>query len=299
MGIAVTTTSVGRPFQGRLCVIALLLSLWAERALAADNYALIVSGASGGAAYAAKYDGWRTALVTTLTSKFGYPHDHVVALSEAKKEQIQQAIRDLRGRVTRDDILLVVLIGHGTDEKFNLVGPDMKAGEWADQLKPIAGRVVFIDTTSSSFPFLKQLAAPGRIVITATDSTAQQFETVFPEFFIQAFTEPAADADKDGRVSISEAFLYASANVRTWFDQHNQLPTERALIDDDGDARSTFLQPRAAAANDAIATRQADLESAIAALKARRSSMPAAAYDAELERLLTELARISTSLRSR
>ena len=129
-------------------------------------------------------------------------------------------------------------------------------------------------------------------MITATDSAAQQFETVFPEFFIQALTDASADGDKDGRVSIFEAFQYASANVRVWFDQHNQLPTERALLDDDGDARTTFLQPRAVAGNDPIAKRQAELEAAIADLKARRSSMPAAAYDAELERLLTALARL-------
>jgi len=303
MGTAVTAAHI----VGRLCAFALALSLCAGRSFAADNYALIVSGASGGATYAAKYDGWRTALVTTLESRFGYPDNHVFALSEAKKEQIQRAILELRARVTKDDILFVALIGHGTDEKFNLAGPDMTAGEWADQLKQMPARVVFADMTSSSFPFLRRLAAPGRIVITATDSTAQQFETAFPGFFIHAFTEPSADGDKDGRVSIFEAFLYASANVRVWFDQHNQLPTERALLDDDGDgvgreawnpapdgavARATFLQPRAVPANDPVAKRQADIEAAIAALKARRSSMPPAVYDAELERLLTELARL-------
>jgi len=298
----------------RRVAFALAAVLLAGRAPAADHYALIVSGASGGPTYAAKYDGWRTALVTTLESTFGYPGDRVVALSEARREQIQQAFRDLRARLRKDDMLFVALIGHGTGDKFNLAGPDMTAGDWADELKPIRGRVVFVDMTSSSFSFLTQLSAPGRIVISATDSTAQQFETVFPEFFIQAPADPAADGDKDGRVSIFEAFLYASAHVRIWFDQHNQLPTERALLDDDGDrvgreawnpapdgalARATFLQPRVTPANDPIAKRQAATEAAIADLKARRSSLPAAAYDAELERLLTELARVSAEQRAK
>jgi hypothetical protein len=294
MGLAMTF-SVGRPFQGRLLVVMLMSVLCTVRAAAADNYALIVSGASGGSPYAEKYNGWRTSFAATLTMKFGYAEDRVVSLAEASRQQLQQALGDLRGRMTKDDVLFVMLIGHGTDEKFNLIGPDMKAADWAAQLKGMPGRVVFVDTTSSSFPFLHQLAAPGRIVITATDSAAQQFETVFPEFFIKAFTEPLADGDKDGRVSIFEAFGYASASVRTWFDQHNQLPTERALLDDGADgavARATFLQPRAMAARDPIAKRRADLEDAIADLKSRRSSMPAATYDAELERLLTELARL-------
>ena len=37
-----------------------------------------------------------------------------------------------------------------------------------------------------SYPVLRKLAAPGRIVVTATDSTAQEFETVFGEWFVKA-----------------------------------------------------------------------------------------------------------------
>jgi len=271
----------------------LAVSLCAAHEAAADTYALIVSGASGGPAYATKYDGWRTSLVSTLTEKFGYSSDHVLSLSEATREQVQRAFSSLRDRLAKDDVLFVALIGHGSDEKFNLVGPDMNAAEWASQLKSIAGRVVFVDMSSSSFPFFRQLAAPGRIVITAAESDAQQFETVFPQYFIEALTDASADTDKDGRVSIFEAFQYASASVRTWFDQHNQLPTERARIDDEALARVTFLQPRAAGASDAVARRQAELEAAIANLKARQSSMTPAAYETELERLLVELARLS------
>jgi hypothetical protein len=291
-------------------VLASVLWLVAAPAAAGDNYALVVSGASGGEVYAKKYDDWRRTLVTTLTSTLGYPSDHVVALSESSSAKVQQAIADLRVRMMNDDQLCVVLIGHGTAgdgvAKFNLAGPDMSAADWAVQLKTVPGRLIFVDTTSASFPFLRQLAAPGRIVITATDAAAQEFETVFPDFFIKAFADPSADGDKDGRVSIFEAFLYASANVRIWFDQHNQLPTERALLDDDGDgvgreawnpepdgavARATYLQAGSGPQN--------EIELAIAALKARRSAMAPAAYDAELERLLTELATLSAQSRGR
>ena len=72
------------------------------------------------------------------------------------------AMATLRARATKDDVVLVLLIGHGTAEndeaKFNLVGPDLSALEWADLVRPIAGRLVFIDTASGSFPFLR---APG------------------------------------------------------------------------------------------------------------------------------------------
>jgi hypothetical protein len=280
-----------------------------------DNFALVVSGAAGGEAYAKKYDGWRTSMIAALKS-LGYADDHVVGLSNASRDQIQRALQAVLQKLTKDDGLFVMLIGHGTSEgdvaKFNLVGPDMTARDWADQLKTFPGRLIFVDTTSSSFPFLRQLARPGRIVVTATDSIAQEFETVFPEFFVKAFSDPAADFDKDGRVSVFEAFVYASTNVRTWFDRQNRLPTERALLDDDGDgvgreawnpapdgavAKLTYLQAPRVASNDPLAKRQTEIEMAIADLKARRTTMPPAAYDAELERLLTELARVSSQRR--
>src|SRR5262249_10794098 len=149
------------------------------------------------------------------------------------------------------------------------------------------------------------------IVITATDSTAQEFETVFGEFFVRAFEDPAADGDKNGRVSLFEAFTYASAGARAWYEQHGQLPTERPLLDDDGDgvgheawnpgpdgarARATFLQapPQPAdPADAAVVKRQRELESQVEELKRKRTSMAPAEYDAALERLLLELARLS------
>src|SRR6202043_3315552 len=172
------------------------------------------------------YDRWRTSLVTTLKLRFGYPDDHLFVLAEregpdvakATRENVRRVFGGLRSRLASDDLLFVLLIGHGTtadddEAKFNLVGPDLSSREWSELLKPVPGPLVFVDTTGGSFPFMRRLAAPGRVVLTATDSAAQQFETVFPEFFVKAFDDPAADADKNGRVSMWEAFSYASAGA--------------------------------------------------------------------------------------
>jgi len=307
---------------------ALLLVLGAP-AMAAEHYALVVSGASGGAPYAQKYDTWRGQLVTTLREKFKYPDDRLFVLAEtesrgvrkATRENVQRVLGDLQKRLTKDDLLLVFLIGHGTsldvdEAKFNLVGPDLAAGEWAALLKPIAGRIVFVDTTAASFAFMSKIAGRGRVVLTATDSAAQQFETVLAEFLIKAFEDPAgADLDKDGRVSLLEAFAYASAGVRKWYEDRGELPTERSLLDDNGDgigreadnpgpdgpfARITYLEPEATPADAAQAlllTRRAELEADLEAIKARRPSMPPEQYDAQIEKLLLELARVSQQIR--
>ena len=225
----------------------LILVASAAPARAGDRYALVITGASGGDEYAQKYDRWRTTFLSTLRERFGYPPDRLVVLAETESEGVERCTRenvrrvlaDLRRRLTKDDQLLVVLIGHGSsldgdDAKFNLVGPDMTATEWADLLRPIPARLIFVNTTGASFPFLAKLAGRGRVVLTATDSAAQRFETIFPEYFVNAFDDPAADNDKNGRVSIWEAFAYASAAVRQTFEQKGQLPTERPLLDDTG-----------------------------------------------------------------
>ena len=152
---------------------------------------------------------------------------------------MKEALTRLAREVGRDDLLFVLLIGHGTfdgiDAKFNLVGPDLEAAEWRALLAPVAGQVVFVNAAAASAPFLTRLAGPRRVVITATDTPAQKFDTRFAEAFVAAFTDAGADLDKDGRVSIGEAFTYGSTRTKRWYEQRGQLSTERAMLDDTGD----------------------------------------------------------------
>jgi hypothetical protein len=330
---AKAATFAKRCVLASLAAFAFLAVSRPSPAHAGERYALIVTGASGGEVYATKYTQWRAALTATLRETFMYAPEHIIVLSEseapgvgkATRETVQRALVDLRKRLTKDDQLAVVLIGHGTtlddeEAKFNLVGPDLTAGEWADLIKPIPGRVVFVNTTAASFPFLRRLAGRGRIVLTATDSAAQQFETVFPDYFVKAFEDPAADLDKNGRVSIWEAFTYASTGVKQSFEQKGQLPTERPLLDDTGAgvgreaqnpgtdgaiARITYLEPEAALALPAdtalagLVTRRAELERRLEELKARKESTPREQYEAELEKLLIEIARVGAQIRAK
>ena len=317
----------------RQAVFLVVVLLTASGAFAGERYALVITGASGGDTYAQKYLAWRVQFTTILRDTFHYPPDRIVTLAEtesdgvqtATRDHVQRALADLRKRMTKDDQLLVLLIGHGTsldgdEAKFNLVGPDISASEWASLLAPIPGRLVFVNTTAASFPFLRKLAGRGRVVLTATDSAAQQFETVFAEYFVKAFSEPATDTDKNHRVSIWEAFTYASAAVRQSYEQKGQLPTERSLLDDTGAAigreaqtggtdgalaRITYVEPEpplvlpADATQAALVRRRAELDAQLEELKARKESTQPDQYDAELEKLLIEIARVGAQLRSK
>ena len=313
---------------------ALGVGLWvliAAPAAAAERYALVISGVSGGEKYAAQQKKWREEIATFLTAGLAVPDANLVVLDEEHDASstptaanIRRVLGDLRRRVTGSDTLLFVLLGHGTydgiDAKFNLVGPDLSAAEWKDALDGVAGRLVIVNTTESSFPFLEQLSSRGRVIITATDSAAQRFATVFPEYFIRSLVDGSSDFDKNGRVSILEAFNAASAGVKQHYEQRGQLSTERPLIDDDGDgtgreagapgadgtlAGTVYLDPEPGAQRSgdaevaALERQRLLLEARLQALRERKSSMSDAEYQAELEKILVELARIAQQIRQR
>lgn len=313
-----------------LCVLCLAVA--SARASGGDRYVLIVTGASGAPQYAEKYDKWRKSFVETLATTFGYPADRVSVLAEqadggvlqATRENVRRALADFRARLGQDDVLMVLLIGHGSgsdsdNAKFNLVGPDLSSTEWGTLLSNLPGQLVFVNTAGGSFPFLHDLAGRNRVVITANDSAAQQFETIFPQYFLEAFVDDYADADKNGKVSVWEAFALASDRVRRSFEEKGQLPTERALLDDTGDgvgrepgspsvdsvlARITYLQPDPAIeeTGDPVLTatlrRRATLVNDLERVRARKQALSPDAYDDALEPILVEIAQIDRRLRA-
>jgi hypothetical protein len=312
-------------------VAGLVLLASSRPAMAQERYALIVSGASGGPPYAEQYARWTADLSRVLLERLKFVPANVVVLEEEGKgtasataANVRRAIGAFRPRLTPDDLLLVVLIGHGTfdgaDAKFNLVGPDLESAEWSALVNGLPGRLVIVNTASAGFPFLERLAGPRRVVISATDTAAQRFDTVFPEFFIRAFEDTTADIDKNGRISIWEAFAATTASVRRYYQRQGQLATERGLLDDNGDgvghesvgssddgsaASSIYLDapaPGAPPTDDVLVQllqRRAALETEVEELKIRRQFLPAEEYQKEFERIMVALARVQRDIRER
>jgi hypothetical protein len=312
-----------------LCV----LTLAAGSAAAQEaRYALVVEGASGTEEYATLHRGWLDQLVARLSDDFAFDPARLHVLAESPgdgelpstAESVRAVLERLSGDVEEGDLLFVMLIGHGggqgADAKFNLVGRDLTVTEWSDLLAPIRGRIALVNATSSSFPYLEALAGPDRIVVTATNSYAQRLHTRFGGAFIDALGAAEADADKDNRVSLLEAFTHASRLVAQHYEQAGNMATETAVLDDDGDGRGrladaedaadgtvaglTFLAPRALPASSdpevqQLIQRQADLTAEVDDLRRRRRSMDAEAFDREFERLIVELALVSREVRRR
>jgi hypothetical protein len=259
--------------------------------------------------------------------------DRAPAVIDARsdREGVERAFEALGETSRAGDLVLVVLIGHGSDRggeaRFNLPGRDMTPADFEALLDRLPGRrVALVNTASASGGWVSALAGEDRVIVTATRSGMERNQTIFGRFFVEALTGDGADTDKNGRVSLLEAYEYARREVQRFYEGEGRLQTEHALLEDDGDgegsgepdpgagdgrlARVAFLAPAAgvgaaamavdATGNPALAAllaERADLEARLEGLKGRRDSMPQADYDAELEELLVELALKSRAIR--
>lgn len=296
------------------------------------RWAVIVSGASGGPEYATQLAGWRKAIATALVRRFGFQPPQILQLVDetaresgtpATADNVRRTFATLKSQTGKDDLVLVVLLGHGTFDgaqaKFNLVGPDLTAADWSVMLATVPGRMVVVNTTEASAPFLEALAARGRVVITATETAAQRYATVFPEYFATSLADVTSDLDKNGRTSVWELFASTSGGVARHYSERAQLTTERAILSDTGEragvpatatgpqgtmARSLYLDRDTAAESadpavrELIGRRRA-LEADADALIQRKPATDPAAWSAEFERLMIELARVSRDIRQR
>ena len=289
-----------------------------------NKFAVIINGAGGEAVYAKQFEEWTGQLSSVLSERFGFDGKQVKILTEkqATAEEVKRTFAALKSQLDANNILFVFLIGHGSfdgkESKFNLVGPDLSASEYNVLLSSLpTHRVVVFNMASASGEFVKSLAAKGRIVITATRNGQETNATRFTGFFIAALNAPDADTDQDGHISVLEAFTYANRLTADFYKRAGRLATEHALLDDNGDgvghekieagegllARATYLdslsvdEAAATAATAKLLKERSRLEGEIEQLIARKANMPEREYEATLERLFIELAKVNRSIK--
>ncbi len=320
----------------RTAIATVVLAAALAASDAGGSHLLVIVGLSGEPEHGELFRKWAGTLVETAAGRFGIAKDRITYLdadAEAKgaagkptKLEIERAFERLAKQAAPDDTVVVVLIGHGSFDgrvaKFNLPGPDMTAADFAPLLKKLASRqIVFVNTASASGPFLAELAGPGRTIVTATRSGAEQYSTLFGGFFVEALANEAADTDKNKRVSILEAFNAARREVATAYQREGIMLTEHAMLDDNGDGTGA-LEPAADGADGRIASivalgsaadaaplpsdpklrqlyvERRDLERRVESLKLLKGGMDAPRYASELEKLLTALALKTQEIRA-
>ena len=335
----VRTTRVRRGVGA--CVLA-LTCVWTSPAGAEGTHLLVIVGIGGDAEHRARFHGWASRLVDAATAQVGLDPADVHYLGErpdddpdridgrSTRESIEAALAAIAGRAGADDTIVIVLIGHGSagqeESRFNLPGRDLSADEFAMLLSPFTTqRIVFANLASASGEFVKALSGSRRTIITATKTGRERNDTVFGEHFTAAFgADDEPDLDKDGRVSVLEAYTYARRQVAQTYENDGLLLTEHALLDDNGDgegshepdpneadgavARTIFLAPRPGEATGAMTAdaspelralydERRALEERIDVLRASKAGLEPARYASELETLIIDLARAGRAIR--
>ncbi len=301
-----------------------VLALCCASSLGAANYYVTVAGLGG----TPEYDAQFLKLAGELDRQFkaNGPDAHVVTLSgsAATRERLKQTLSELASEVKPEDSFAFLMIGHGTfddiDYKFNLPGPDIRAGELAQLLNTVpARRQLVVNMTSCSGASIAALARKDRIVITATKSGTEKNAPVFARYWVDALHDPAADSDKNGTISALEAFAYAQRKTNAYFEEDKLLATEHAMLTDTGSATAVrdpkpengqgmlasafpLMRPQAESARNLapqkqrLVARKEDLEAKIDRLKYQKAAMPEEEYKQQLTALLLELARTQAEI---
>jgi hypothetical protein len=241
---------------GTLLVLA-VAALSAGRLAAQDRtHVLLVVGLGGTAEFRESFHEEASTIYEALTEQHGLPKEDVIYLGEhpeiapdmisgeSTRANILRVLGELSQKVGPHDKVVVVLIGHGTDgpngAQFNLPGPDLGPSDF--ELAMIAfptQSLALVATGSASGGFVEPLAGPNRVVIAATRSTRETNATEFGQFFAEAMAGGGSDLDHDNRVSLLEAFTYAKQEVQRYYEEQNEMLSEHAVLDDNGDGQGS------------------------------------------------------------
>jgi hypothetical protein len=330
--------TVGVRARALLAAAGLSVALGTAGASRAETLLLVAAGLGGEESYSEAFLAAALELEDAALAA-GVPRERVWLLAEdperdpervrakSTQENLLAALREMASTSEEGDDLWLVLIGHGSlrdgQSSVNLPGPDLTDAELAAALTGLAGRrLVVVNAASASGGFVGTLSGPQRVIVTATKSAAQRNETQFATHFVDGLAGSDADADRDGHVSVLEAFHYAQREVERHYESAQLLRTEHALLDDDGDGEGS-LDPQllggegaskdgllaaqiwlgsgageeVPAGMEELARERAQLQTRLDDLRRRKGSLSEEAYQQELEQLLLEIARIDQRLR--
>lgn len=202
----------------------------------------------------------------SLTTRFGLPADRITILYGPKSTGYDGVCtaESLHAELTKITALTkarsasasdleangapVWIIFHGHSNSipggamFNIPGPDLSARDIAEALAgagTATAPLVIVATTDASDAFLKALAGPHRIILSATTEGDKDNGTYFPQAFAEALAAPASDTNRDGILTLTELFTATSAGVHRIYNASQFMLKEHAQLDGDGDGKGT------------------------------------------------------------
>ena len=236
----------------------------AERVPIPRRHALILCGHPGDEAHAKTFAETVEKIREGLAATAGIPPErqHVLfgaekpknvpgATGPATKEAVAAIVAEVRKSLAAEDGLWVVCLGHGHHDgrqtHWCLPGPDLSAAEFGKLFVGVNCREqVFLMTFSLSGYFVSPLARRDRVVIAATEADAETNETAFPAVLARTLAagldRAEHDFDKDDKLTLFDLYIAVTREVAQNYATGEQLATEHAQLDDDGDGVGHELQ---------------------------------------------------------
>lgn len=143
-----------------------------------------------------------------LVKQYGWLEDHIYVL-DPDKERIEKVLQELGEKLTGKDILLLSSCGHAKLGCF--IGTDVRYPEIERHLKKINAFKFVFQSTCHSGAAIRGL--PSADIVYAACKEDEEEGGIFFGLFAEAISKPElSDKDGDERVSLGEAFDWASRN---------------------------------------------------------------------------------------
>lgn len=154
-------------------------------------------------------------------------------------ENVRAALAQLASEVKPSDRFVFYYTGQanivGEKLRFNVPGPDFTQEDltvWLAEVKADT-RIVILDCPGGGLA-VKPLSRKGTMVICGARSD-QMYSPQFSKYFVPALTENGSDEDKDGKISLLEAFRRTAEQVDAFYRERDLVKTENPILDDNGD----------------------------------------------------------------
>ena len=253
---AASRAMYGSPRCKTLCLVAWLAAAMMALGETPQKPPLvwIFNGTPGDPEHHALYEQTLDRFRKVFTTRLSVPATNLTILYGPKsagydgvcsRENLFAELHKAVAAATSDQDVWLIFEGHSNPTSnganFNLAGPDVSARELREIFAATRrdAHLVIIFTTSSSGRFMRWIAGPGRLVVTATQEDEDDNETEFPEVLAGVLEDAASDQNHDGKLSLLEIFNACNAGVKAVYDAGGFMQRERAMLDGNGDGRGT------------------------------------------------------------
>ncbi len=283
----------------------------------ARTYGVVVEGLGGSPEYAEAFASTSQSLSAALQT-LDTDASLIISLdASSTRETILQAIEQQALRIQSDissadsagiePVFVLMMTGHGNANRegwvFNVKGPDITSNELVAALNGVpTARQLVVLAASASGAALESMSQLGRVLVTATKSGGEINAVRFHGFLADAVTSDTADFDRNEILTVAEAFRFAEARTREYYEQQKLLASEHSRLRGElaGDLAIALLGSLKDAKDDPVVVSLLDerlvLERNFKALRMRKPDMLATDYYDELETLLLSIARLQQSI---